>query len=617
MAAQYTFFGTTQATCKVWDADAGGFPANWEQPGFDDSAWPLSVVPFGAAAFLSTSDYPAEGIEGVAPWTTPPTSKSAFLFRFHFTAPSSPTWTHYQWDFQFPGGNMAVGSQILFYINGIGFNTQNLPVNQAANYNYGADNVIAGILAPDIGTPGSGWTTEAWVALRQTFYVPTIGSQAYAWGTVTAGVNDKGFLGVGDVASHLTPTACVGLPGNVARIVSNGKTTLFLTSDGSLWGCGDNSTGLLGIGTTDTSVHATPVLLFSGASNPIADVTIGQDCALYATSNGDVRGWGPNASGSLGTGDTLPRYSSVGLGNGGTVLYPGRISAGKNFSLFATGLSVSSIGDNTYGQLGQGTSGAPVLTAGLMVATNFPATAIRQVSAGDDQTLILFADGSLLVCGRAEYGSLGAAAYAVGTGANKIVSTPIDSGFVNDVVHVEQAGPLSFLATDRFARETVVFGDGVPFGGSGDWGFDGSTFDHSPPTEIYGTTGLQTGDVVLPPLPDFLWNIDGLAVSSGGSQNPYALGNSKAVFAAFGFHPNSDFFNPDGDGTDGKLYTWGWGGAGQMGSGADATTNTAPISVNGLSDVIGAAVCAAAMFAISAIGVTARRARGFAAVVGD
>lgn len=769
MAAQYEFHGTLRATCRVWDVDIGGIPSNWEQPSFDDSAWPLSATPAQGNSSYS-NEYIQEGIQAVSPWVSPPTTTSAFLFRFHFNAPANPPWNHWQWDFKHPGGGIASSNQIAFYINGSPFATQQVPASSAVLHNYSADNVIAGLLNP-AGSPGGGsWGTDAWCAFRDIFFIPVVGSQAYAWGTITPGVNDKGVFGVGDTATHLTPTPCVGLPGDVAKVVSNGKTTLFLTSDGNLYGCGDNSTGLFGLGSTDTSAHPTPVPIYTGgAASPIADVSIGNDCAIYMLSDGQARGWGPNASGSLGLGDTSPRLTAVNLGIAqGTALYPGRVSCGKNFSIIVSALAGSSsplaAGDNTYGQLGLGTSGAAVTTRTAMINTNFPTDATGgklppvQASCGDDQTFLLFNDGiifggnfllsgGVLGCGRAEYGSLGGTAYSVGTGVNKIVSTP--RSIYTGTDQVQQTGPLSFfkgLVGLLTVAQTTVMGDGTPYGGAGDGGFnplppvaDPRIYGSSPTFLPYDKTGGGGDGALAIPIDSFsaslLWPLDGLAESGAGSQNPYGTGpllgttnasgsvayvaapahinlitltnldanakylaitfnnpgsgtvgywldwfdsggsplagnpvaltaegagqtdglvfiavpstaakydlygvllapgsgntnvsvlqvtnatESKAAFAAFGYW---SLYTSSGNvdrTSDGKLYTWGWGGAGQMGSGTDATTNITPIAVNGLSNVIGATVVAAGIFAISAIGVTTTTTRGrsFGMVVG-
>lgn len=593
----FQYFVPLQATTKVlslWNGSSNNAPpANWETPGFNDSGWSASSNPTNTTVTLPS------GAEALAPWTTAPDRRAEFLLRTHFTAPALPPWQHYFVEVYQSGGPYIGDNE---FINGTQWTGSVAAMLLDAELNMGADNVVA--FRANAANVANYWpaSNEGWMSFRWIFYTPDAGGQAYGWGTVTTSVNDKGVLGVGDASTHLTPTACAAVPTNIVKIVSNGKTTLFLTATGDVWSTGDASTGLRGTGSTDSSVHATPTMILSLCS----DISIGQDCALALLRNADLHGWGPNASGSLGRGNTTAQASPTIIATNVTLM-----SAGKNFSVIMTGGVVKSAGDNTYGQLGQSTSGAAVTTYTNVTTTNFPVGfAPVDLVAGDDQLLLVFdvTGGSVVLgAGRAEFGSLGDGPYASGTGAHKIVTVAADIGFgpyTNPVKgQTVQAGLVTFF---QDTSSTTVLGDGTPYGGAGDDGYDPSdgSYGHSPSIAVYGT---GAGNGVLTPDGSNLFAVDGLAVCSGGSNNPSTAGNSKAVFAAFGYHVSGV--------SDGKLYTWGWGGAGQMGSGADPTTNIAPISVNGLTGVVGATVAEAVMFAIATVIVTARR-FSYAAVIG-
>jgi hypothetical protein len=635
---------STRATVKVWDTVGGTVDppggSAWREVGYDDSGWDDPVLP----TFTNTDDpnaepqaYTTNGYgphdtpEAFAPWSTPPagtpTNPTQFLWRWHIDVPDASWFPFrielYSW---FSSALLVYGNNDRTVLTTITFGSEEDAFASALPFTPGTSLTLIGT---DTFDSGFG-IADMWDAARIVFYQPDSISSgvANAWGTPALSGSDHGVLGVGDTTAHLIPTICTGGLTNVASIASNGKTTLFLTADGSIYGMGDNSQGMaLADGTTDTLDHSTPTLLSYGLWDfPFQDVSIGQECAFALDRAGNVWGWGPNTSGSLGLGNTTSRTTPTLI-----TADANAISCGKNFSAFATysGATanfarVTTAGDNSYGQLGDGT------TSNAISGTHFDLTSptsalnmiVSQVSAGEDQLLVLASDnfnqGYVYGCGRAEYGSLGWTAWNTGSGAHKIKTTPTSISVPIVVVQVEQAGPLSFFHAGTLDYEIAVFGDGTPYGGSGDDGFNPatSTWQNYPPTTIYGTgTHTAAGHVYQHVLSFFSFPFTclGIASSGAGSQNPYSVGNSEAVFAAFGL-------TNDGTTFDDLLYTWGWGGAGQMGSGADPTTNPAPVSINGLTGVIGVCVAEGIMFAISTIGAvpTLRRgSRAFAQVIGD
>lgn len=631
----FLYMGLQQATTKVFDLWGGSSnnldpgPNPWSL-GFDDSAWPVSANPTVAAvyhvrpttAIVSMQGVLPTGAQAIAPRVTPADPTESWWWRAHFTLPAAP----YQF---FVDEEYAAADPVYFgsvgpslWINGH-FITSPRAMPQ---YLVAGDNLIAGLVNP---APFylSNWAGTAWGTVRLTFSLPDPSGQVYSWGTITPGVNDKGVLGLGDSGTHLRPTPVLGAPTDVVKVVSNGKTTLMLTSQGDVWSNGDNSTGLLGTqASTDTDEHPTPTrIVFSASNSPqpydplepslIVDIGIGEDCAVALDSSGFIWSWGPNTHGSFGRSD-WPISFTVPQMNSGQPFIGRHVSVGKNFVVVAIEPAPAAFntaqgraaGQDTYGQLGIGSSGADQTTWGALSIGNFPngATAANnelvEISAGDDGTLFRFGNGQVLGCGRAEFGALGAPAYAAGTGANKIVATPllVRSG-ANAIRH---AGPISVLGTGENA---VVFGDGTPYGGAGD--ADG--------TVIYGTTGASEGVVQRDFAFDSFFQV-GLANISGGSQNtPYSVGASRAVFAAI-----ADKFIFTGNGADigqssERLYTWGWGGAGQMGSSVDPTTNRIPVWLNGLTGVVSGTVAEACMFAISTVLTVTRRGRSYGQIVGD
>jgi hypothetical protein len=639
---QLQSFGTTLSNVKVldlWNGSTnnlapGTLGQDWIQPGYDDSAWVSPVTPtfqsfaaqFTTAQYLGAGYGPFGPPVQFAPWSTPPSKHAAFLARWTFTAPPDPWRAFIVSAFLSPSGLDGI-----FAINGhvtIGDGWRNTEILE---YIAPGETVVVALsgqwvqtASPQPPAAESRWSNGgggsppfcAWIAGLVTFYDPTSipSGSVVSWGTITPGTNDKGVLGTGDTSTHLTPTSvdmtAMPVPANAAKIASNGKTTLILTAAGQVYGCGDNSQGmaLATVGVTDSSTHPSPVLIntFGGATvtggNTIVDISIGDDCAIALNRFGDAMMWGANVHGSFGRGNTTPSRNPI-LASVGIC----EIAVGKNFSLLAatppTSRTVISAGQNTYGQLGQSTSGADVLTFGFMTATNFPfGSELTVLSGGEDASLILYANFNMYVCGRAEYGALGNTAYAAGTGVNKMVSTPINS-FAPSPADAVQAGPVTYVLVNDGTM--AALGDGTPYGGAGD-GLG---------NVIYGTGGSAYGVVATATSPFFTFFSLGIAYSSGGSNNhPYSPGSSLIAYAAITDKGSDDsaMF-----GARASLRTWGWGGAGQMGSGSDPTTNLLPVHINGLGDdVVAATVAEAVVFAIALAGPIPGRGRSYAQVIG-
>lgn len=137
------------------------------------------------------------------------------------------------------------------------------------------------------------------------------------------------------------------------------------------------------------------------------------DSSLWAQS----RGWGRNNLGQLGLGNfDSPQLGPVTMGNSGDIT---GISTGEFFTLFlkADG-TVLATGDNTTGQLGDGTqsirnSPVPVVNLSNAVA----------ISASQLHSLALLADGTMMAWGRNAEGQLGGGGGGIGQFA--VIPTPV------------------------------------------------------------------------------------------------------------------------------------------------------------------------------------------------
>jgi len=193
--------------------------------------------------------------------------------------------------------------------------------------------------------------------------VPANGT-AYAWG-----YNGHGQLGQNSVANSpsavaVTKTGSVTLT-NVIDIAAGGSHSLFLDSVGTVWACGNNVFGQLGNGNATSQSVAVQV---TGLTGVPLQVAAGLDHSLAIIDDGTgqnkVWAWGYNFFGQLGNG--------AAVGNVAAVTTPAPVLTSlipiipltdivkivaighHNLALDSHG-QVWAWGDNTFGQLGNGT----------------------------------------------------------------------------------------------------------------------------------------------------------------------------------------------------------------------------------------------------------------------
>lgn len=195
-------------------------------------------------------------------------------------------------------------------------------------------------------------------------YGLTENGEVWSWG-----YNNYGQLGHGDTVSRALATRIEFFVANdiqIAQVIPSRPnyfdhaSVLFLTTDGRVYGCGLNSFGQLGNGTTANQL--TPVRC--GAITNIVQVSIsGAPHHAYAVeSNGDLWVWGHNAQGQLGLGDVTNRQTPIlhpSLNNvmkavaAGGYTTAGAGPTGHGLVLRDDG-TIWSAGYNAYGQLGLG-----------------------------------------------------------------------------------------------------------------------------------------------------------------------------------------------------------------------------------------------------------------------
>jgi alpha-tubulin suppressor-like RCC1 family protein len=217
-------------------------------------------------------------------------------------------------------------------------------------------------------------------------------SPANLW---ASGRNAFGEIGAGSVARTFTPIEIVPATLTVgASALSAGDShSLFLKSDGSLWGMGLNLDGELGDpGLTN---HTVPTEI---VSNSVIAVTAGGFHTLFIKSDGSLWGTGQNLFGQLGTGATTNQPSPVMIVSNNVTA----VAGGLYHTLFVkTDGSLWGMGYNADGELGDGTTNNSVVPE-LIVSNG-----VTGVSAGGLHGLFIKSDGSLWGMGDNGSGNLG------------------------------------------------------------------------------------------------------------------------------------------------------------------------------------------------------------------
>jgi alpha-tubulin suppressor-like RCC1 family protein len=171
-----------------------------------------------------------------------------------------------------------------------------------------------------------------------------------AGGTLwSCGDNTFGQLGLGDLYDRLTPTQ-IGTQSDWAVIAAMGWNSMGRKTDGSLWSWGNNSYGQLGIGgTVFIPCKLTPTQI--GTSTDWSNIACGFTHSIAVKTNGTLWTWGSASLGALGLGIYSPDRRTPSMV--GTDTDWDKITAGYEFTI-ASKLNgtIWSCGWNAVGELG-------------------------------------------------------------------------------------------------------------------------------------------------------------------------------------------------------------------------------------------------------------------------
>jgi alpha-tubulin suppressor-like RCC1 family protein len=194
------------------------------------------------------------------------------------------------------------------------------------------------------------------------------GGQVYGWG-----FNNSGQVGDNSTTQRNSPTLLDGGSAGWTKVSAGGSHSLGIKSS-QLWAWGLNGNNQLGDNTAANKLIPTRI----GVLATWTDVAAG-DTHSFGLISGTLYGWGLNSSGQLGNGTTTQiNVTTTQIGSFTNWM---AISAGRTHSLGIRGTTSGSLwawGENTNGQLGDGTTSQRTAQTQILPLTNW-----TEVSAGD------------------------------------------------------------------------------------------------------------------------------------------------------------------------------------------------------------------------------------------
>ena len=222
-------------------------------------------------------------------------------------------------------------------------------------------------------------------------------------------------LGLGNLANQNLPTQ-IGTDNDWLTVSAGTIHTLAVKTNGTLWSWGNGQYGQLGNGVFNS---ATPNVTQVGTATDWLKVSAGNRFSLAIKNTGTLWSWGWNFTGQLGNGLNTPDVNipaQVGTSNNWR-----KIDAGDQHSLAidASGI-LWAWGNNTFGQLGDGTNTTSLSPIPIGTATNWSV-----ISAGTDHSMAINSGNILYTWGNNTNGQLG-------DGTNTASNVPIPISFGSD-----------------------------------------------------------------------------------------------------------------------------------------------------------------------------------------
>ena len=229
------------------------------------------------------------------------------------------------------------------------------------------------------------------------------------WG---CGNNQYGQLGLGDTTNRTTFTQITANADDIKSVYCGAYYTLILKNDGTLWGCGWNANGQLCLGDFNNRTTFTQI---TANADDIKSVYCGWNHTLILKNDGTLWGCGQNNFYELGLEDTANRNTFTQITTNTNDIKSVYCGTNHTFILENDG-TLWGTGLNIYGQLGLGDTNSRTTFTVITTNTND----IKSVYCGNNHTFILKNDGTLWGTGYNGNGELG-----LGDGNNRTTFTQI------------------------------------------------------------------------------------------------------------------------------------------------------------------------------------------------
>jgi alpha-tubulin suppressor-like RCC1 family protein len=268
-------------------------------------------------------------------------------------------------------------------------------------------------------------------------------------GTIWAcGYNFFGGLGLSDITNRSTFTSVPGLS-SVKSVACGNQHSIALQADGTVWTVGNNNNGNLGL--SDNIIRSTFTSV-PGLSD-VKSVACGGSHNIALQSNGTVWGCGQNANGQLGLNDVVPRSTFTSVTGLSDVK---SIACGYYYSIaLKTDGTVWAAGFNTNGQLGLNNAvHRSTFTSVTMISD------VKAIACGGTHSIALKSDGTVWTVGNNANGQLGLSdltSRSTFTSVPNLVNINSIAGNHNGTFVSDTTGKLYVFGTDnsRFGLATT------------------------------------------------------------------------------------------------------------------------------------------------------------------